>query len=137
MKVNVEALIFLQLQETRHHSQQIPWARSLAAKRGWLSAFSEPPALRVDGVLANGGTAILWKSSHGRASVYRGAYLAHHRAIAVKWSDYTVACLYGPAQGDKDWFSQTMTWLCAFKGPLLAVGDFNWRTTYLPLFMNL
>ena len=123
----------LALQETRHHSQQIPWARSLAAKRGWLSAFSEPPPLQANGVLGNGGTAILWRSSRGRASVHRGAYLAHHRAIAVKWSDYTVACLYGPAQGDKDWFSESMTWLRGFEGPLLAVGDFNWRAAYLPL----
>ena len=106
----------LALQETRHHSQHIPWARSLAARRGWLSAFSEPPPLRANGVLGNGGTAILWRSSRGRASVHRGAYLAHHRVVAVKWSDFTVACLYGPAQGDRDWFAESMTWLRGFRG---------------------
>ena len=44
-----------------------------------------------------------------------------------------MACLYGPAQGDRDWFAESMTWLRGFEGPLLAVGEFNWRAAYLPL----
>ena len=44
-----------------------------------------------------------------------------------------MACFYGPAQGDRDWFAESMTWLRGFEGPLLAVGDLNWRAAYLPL----
>ena len=118
------------LQETRHHDANVFWARSLAARLGWLSTFSAVPPKNSAGFIGCGGTAILWRRGLGRATVCRSAPLDSHRCIAIRWAGFAVASVYGPQIAAVEWVDTLWQCLAGFGCPVYAGGDYNWKAPY-------
>ena len=123
----------IMLQETRHHTEDVPWASRLAKTHGWNTLFSKPPPLNSSGVRRQGGTAVLWLPTLGKAIGSKNDDLTNnHRACIVTFPNFVVASAYGPAkQCDINWFSNLL-FHCSVtcKPNQRIVGDFNWGPTY-------
>ena len=100
----------------------------------WLEhALSKPPPLNSSGVRRQGGTAVLWLRTLGKAIGSKNDDLTNnHRACIVASPNFVVASAYGPAkQCDINWFSNLL-FHCSVtcKPNQRIVGDFNWGPTY-------
>lgn len=122
------------LQETRHHSQAVPWAHKCAAGFGFQLSFSVPSPLDAQGRRTPGGTALLWRKGAGKVASFpcRCSERELHRSCLASWENFTVCSAYGPAQKpDVSWFrSVVQAGTDAKHPPCVFLGDFNWKPVY-------
>ncbi|CAK0871571.1 unnamed protein product, partial [Prorocentrum cordatum] len=109
--------------------QRPPWLIKLAAQFGWGVACSDPPPTDVRGSTTQGGTAILWRRSAGKITVYRSSSLGH-RAVAIRTANAAYVSGYGPAQGDAAWLVRAMGWTQDLADTSVLFGDLNWKPGY-------
>ena len=115
------------LQETRHYDKSVTWAKATLAKFGWSATFSDPPPPDNHNSVTNGGTAILWDSSLGRASPFLLETKVPHRSVALRFCDFAVTSVYGNAHiADSDWLDSVLL-SCPPKCPNFVLGDLNWK----------
>ena len=122
------------LQETKHHSELVPWAARLAKSYGWNIAFSKPPTLDNRGARSTGGTAILWHRSLGKGMIVRPSDFPNlaHRSIWLTLPSLAVGSAYGPVhRADRDWFNNAIALGCSLDKPSSClIVDFNWKPPY-------
>ena len=133
---DTSGVMVVALQETRHHDDQVLWAKRVAADRHWNMAFSSPPPI-TGGVTRQGGTAILWRKGLGRAAPTPPTSTSTHRAVSVQWQSCLITSAYGPVDvASPAWLGQLQDDGVVANRHAVIMGDLNWKPPYKPLIQH-